>query len=299
LPKSVDKLIDFVLVGAPKCGTTSLASWLSNTSGIKFTDPKEPHFFNIDHNDPWRPSRAQYEKIVRRVNDNDLVGEGSVWYLLSRCAISEIEKENPQCRYIICIRNPVDMAISLHQQQLYSGNEDVECFEKAWRLCSERRKGNRIPHTCPEPAFIDYQVACKLGSQIERVLSQVEASRVKLVFLDDLSNCSMTTYKSILHFLGIPFDGTVTLEHLNSAKVRRYLFFRRVTKSLGLWKSKYLPLKGLGILKYLDSLNSYEKKIDQLDEKFKKDLYDFFFEDIKLLERLSGRDLSNWKNIQS
>ena len=36
-----------VIVGAPRCGTTSLADYLARHSAVIFSQPKEPHYFAI------------------------------------------------------------------------------------------------------------------------------------------------------------------------------------------------------------------------------------------------------------
>ena len=40
--------IDFFIIGAPKSGTTALASYLDNHEDIYITDPKEPSYFADD-----------------------------------------------------------------------------------------------------------------------------------------------------------------------------------------------------------------------------------------------------------
>jgi hypothetical protein len=39
---------NFFIVGAPKCGTTSVADWLSRNRSVFLTTPKEPHFYSSD-----------------------------------------------------------------------------------------------------------------------------------------------------------------------------------------------------------------------------------------------------------
>lgn len=40
---------NFFIVGAPKCGTTSLAHWLAGHPQVFMSPVKEPHFFNTDY----------------------------------------------------------------------------------------------------------------------------------------------------------------------------------------------------------------------------------------------------------
>ena len=53
------------LIGAPKCGTTSLASYLSDHPQIFVSDPKEPHFFNTDSENRKTWNWEEYEAIFK------------------------------------------------------------------------------------------------------------------------------------------------------------------------------------------------------------------------------------------
>ena len=39
---------NFFIIGAPKCGTTSLHNYLKSHSQITMSNPKEPHYFSKD-----------------------------------------------------------------------------------------------------------------------------------------------------------------------------------------------------------------------------------------------------------
>jgi Sulfotransferase family len=65
---------NFFILGAPKCGTTSLAVWLSEHPHI-YMPQKEPHFFNTDHR-RFLNSRVGYERLFAGANERHrVVGE--------------------------------------------------------------------------------------------------------------------------------------------------------------------------------------------------------------------------------
>ena len=165
---------NFFILGAPKCGTTSLAAWLSQHPQVFMSPAKEPHHFNADHKNRGYKERSHYESLFSRAKDHHIaVGEASVWYLYSQVAVSLIEEYSPESRYIVCLRNPVDMAYSLHEQQLVSGNEHLNCFSEAWELSDQRLKANSVSRWCVEPSQLAYGEACKLGGQMERLYDRV------------------------------------------------------------------------------------------------------------------------------
>ena len=113
---------NFFILGAPKCGTTSLATWLGAHPQVYMSPDKEPHYFNADDRHPGVSSLERYEQLFAGAGaEHAAVGEASVWYLYSKVAVANIEEYCQEPRYIVCLRNPVDMAHSLHEQQVVNG----------------------------------------------------------------------------------------------------------------------------------------------------------------------------------
>ena len=136
---------NFFIIGAPKCGTTSLAIWLSSNPQVFMPAAKELHHFNTDDNHIITPNRVIYEQFfIGATQRHKAVGEASVWYLHSNVAVSNIEVYSPNSKYIVCLRNPVDMAYSLHEQHIFNGNEHILSFENAWRMNEKRLKGDAV-----------------------------------------------------------------------------------------------------------------------------------------------------------
>ncbi|HEY6366539.1 MAG TPA: hypothetical protein VI585_17280 [Candidatus Binatia bacterium] len=42
-----ERFPDFFLIGAPRCGTTSLSGYLADNPQVCFSRPKEPHYFSL------------------------------------------------------------------------------------------------------------------------------------------------------------------------------------------------------------------------------------------------------------
>src|SRR5262245_31073319 len=98
------RLPDFVIVGAQKSGTASLSALLSDRSDVFMCRPREPMFFCRDdaaihphtllsNRDLWRAFDWKgdqqrllddYAELFRSAGRNQLVGEGSTTYLVSR-----------------------------------------------------------------------------------------------------------------------------------------------------------------------------------------------------------------------
>lgn len=176
---------NFFILGAPKCGTTSLAAWLAKHPSVFLSPIEEPHFFNTDDRQGLT-TLAAYEELFRDARDyHSAVGEASVWYLSSSEAVRNILQYQPDARFIVMLRNPVEMVPALHTEMLLSGHKSVRDFRAAWDLQEERRQGRKLPIFGWARRRLLYGEICALGAQLERLLSVAPAGRVLPVVLVD------------------------------------------------------------------------------------------------------------------
>jgi hypothetical protein len=59
------------------------------------------------------------------------IGEASNFYLSSAVAVANILRYQPSARFIVRLRNPIDMAPALHTELLIHGLENVRGFDSA------------------------------------------------------------------------------------------------------------------------------------------------------------------------
>ena len=150
----------FIVVGANKGGTTSIYHYLKQHILVYLAPVKEPHFFSkdIDVNlfkrefaqnklqdiDKYVNGEMkeefhaafirdveQYKKLFSKVQDQKAVGELSTSYLFSEVAAKEIKALIPDCKIIICLRNPFERAYSHYRMNLWTGNSNEFDFYKA------------------------------------------------------------------------------------------------------------------------------------------------------------------------
>ena len=67
-------LPNFIVIGAPKCGTTSLCHLLGNHPQVFMSKVKEPHYFG--RKDPTK-TLLWYEEHFVGAEDKKAIGEGS------------------------------------------------------------------------------------------------------------------------------------------------------------------------------------------------------------------------------
>jgi hypothetical protein len=216
------KIPNLFLVGAPKCGTTALATYLGDHPAIFMSTPKEPHYFATDFpKHRLITDEASYLSLFRNVsNTQNIVGEASVHYLYSREAIRNIHTFNPDAKLIAMLRNPIEMVYSLHSQALHNTDEDEPDFFRAWSLQGDRKAGRNLPRNCRTPEVLMYGEIGRYGEQVERMLSIFPKEQVKLILFDEFKNDARAIYEETLDFLGVMSDGRQQFEVVNANKMR-------------------------------------------------------------------------------
>lgn len=286
---------NFFIIGAPKCGTTSLAAWLAEHPQIYMSPLKEPHHFNTDQNHVITPGLRHYEQLFEKANDRHLaVGEASVWYLYSSAAVPNIERYTTDAKYIVCLRDPVEMVYSLHEQLFVSGHECEPDFATSWHLQNDRVNGKLIPLLCSEPRFLLYGPVCSLGDQMERLYTQIPRKRVFPLLLDDIKADPHAAYCRVLEFLNIDDDERSEFSVHNPAKTLRAPGLKKVIQLLGSLKRSLGIRHGLGVLNAINRCNVRYRARAPMSIEMDYILKKYFREDVQKLSRLINRDLSHW-----
>jgi hypothetical protein len=104
---------DFLIIGAMKSGTSTLAAQLSEQGGIFMATPKEPNFFSDD--DIFARGLDWYAALFEAADPGDLKGEASTHYTKLPTYPETLDRaravlEAPRLVYMI--RNPIDRAVS-------------------------------------------------------------------------------------------------------------------------------------------------------------------------------------------
>lgn len=258
---------------------------------------KESHHFSTDF--PildWR-DRKDYEALFNDAGDHHkAVGESSTWYFRSQEAVPRIEQAFPDSRYIVMLRNPVEMAPSLHWQIIFNGDEDVKSFEKAWKLDPSRERGENIPARCQDPKYVQYRLTCNLGDQLARLYETVARERVLTIFMDDMKTDVRKEWARVLDFLGVAYWDDLDFSPENLSKHWRWPWVPALYRIYAATRQKLnLRPLGLGIFARIERLAVTRAEREQIGADLHKDLVATFSEDINLLSELTGRDLAHWK----
>lgn len=297
------------VVGAPKCGTTSLCRYLGAHPAVFMPWQKEPLFFCTDdeHREPWRVADAErYLALYAPGKTARWRGDGSVWYLFSRSAAQRIHACSPDARIIVMLRNPVDMAVSLHAQFLFSGNESIRDFAGAYAAQAARLAGRRLPLRAHMPAGLNYTAVGRYAEQVQRYLEVFPPGRVKILVFEDFFADPVAGFLDVLRFLDLDADAVPAFTRENTRHtVSSVTLQRLLTKAPELWSiPERLPAGRVrdGLRRRVErfrtkllGLNARGAPLPPLDPAIRRRLHGDFAADIARLETSLGLDLSAWR----
>lgn len=197
-----ERFPDFIIGGAPKCGTTSLHFILDQHPDIALPD-EELHYFDADdpitHPDFFFTERGELRHYDNRTENaafraryaacfaphaaSPLIGEDSTTYLFSAVAPMRIRALLPDVRLIFMLRDPVARAYSQY-----------------WHLVKSARA------TCSFERAIRDHPSIALGStylpHLERYRALFDAERIRVVLFEDFIADQQRVIDETTDFLG-------------------------------------------------------------------------------------------------
>lgn len=293
------------LIGAPKAGTTSIAQWLSQHPDLFFCQPKEPGFWAADYPRVSEvrgfETRAKYEGLYAdpAAAAAKHRADGSTTYLYSTSAVPAIAAEvGPAARYLVALRNPVELVVSFHRLQQLRLNEDEPDFEKAWR----RSLAGGLPGTdLLDPKLVDYPLVGNLGAAVARLLDVVPREQVHFVRFEDLRDRPEQVWQELTGFLGLSETPRPSFDvHNPSTKTFRSPLLHRLRHrppaflAAPMRRLRHLSLRSERFGGLKKALWWREQPRPQVTAEVRAELRSYFAADVRRLGELTGWDLSSW-----
>lgn len=121
---------DFVIIGAMKCGTTSLFRWLDAHPDTCLPRVKEPHWFSHPHNMPG--GLDGYRGLFAEAPPGVITGEASTVYADPRFAADAAARMAlvvPRARLVMLVRDRAARTLSHYRHAVRAGREDRSVAE--------------------------------------------------------------------------------------------------------------------------------------------------------------------------
>ena len=293
------------LVGAPRAGTTAMLEYLRDHPYAYFSNPDEPHYWASDLPGLRKQSAIEKEEqylalFANCTGKHRVIGEGSTLYLMSEKAIPQILEYAPDAKFAVMIRHPADLAYSFFRQLRRSLDEDVDEFEEAWHLQSQRRSRQSIPQKCTEKRVLQYKNVASLGRQIERAMASIDPQQLHLIFYEDFCNDPQRVYTRLLEFLDLPADDRRDFPRHSDSRSSSAAWLTQLGESRTVQKiAQVSNAKMTGrwmawARRGRDALLARPNKDSAIRPQFRDKLVDEFREDIRLLASCTGRCLDHW-----
>jgi len=303
---------DLFIIGAAKCGTTSLYEYLRGHPEVYMSPAKEPRYFSRDlvsgspHDFRYGQDLERYLALFKEARDEKRLGEASVRYIYSEDAPRLIHEFQPRPYIVAMLRNPVDMMYSMHNQRLSEGREEFSDFEQALAAEKDRLEGRGLPSGVA-PALTVYRPRARFGEQLPRWFETFGSERMHVIIFEDFVRDPATHFRQLLEFLEVdPSYQPESFSAYNRSHAPRFRFIRQITNAripqLLVWR--LLPaVAGDRVTRsivrgYRNSpLNRRSAPRQPLRPELRRQLELEFADDVARVSELLGRDLAAlwWK----
>jgi hypothetical protein len=188
-----------------------------------------------------------------------VIGEATPTYLSDANALHKIRDFNQESKLLVLLRNPIEASYSYHQHLLIHDVSETEPdFRKAWRTDNSR-----------------YKTTFLFGQQVSQLLELFSPDQVHIILYDDFCAQPDQCFAGVLEFLGLRDVFTDNVLALQQLKIPSRPWFPRI--------NEHRDRSGKSL------------KRKPLDERFRKEMMEYYRKDIELLESIVGRDLHEWK----
>ncbi len=282
---------NFFIVGATRCGTSSLYEYLNKTSGIFMSEIKEPAFFSvsISRRKPIE-NEDKYLELFKTAKIGQPIGEASTRYFIDSKSPPLIKNKVSNAKIIILLRDPVERAFSSYLY--YLRRENKEPFNVIMKKSMEIDLiENYLLHLVVHGGMY-YE-------PVKRYIEEFGQDSVKILFYEEFFTDIKNQFKELLKFLNIESDSPeiITTVFNEYKKPRNRISKLILSVDDLIWK---IGIKS--ILSFLPDRKNLESKYltsgekPKISEEEKQELISFYQDDVKKLKILLGRNFP-WKNF--
>lgn len=206
--------VNFLIAGTQKGGTASMHKYLKQHPQICVSDTKEIHFFDKDNffteKSDIEQSYTFYHTHFSPKSHHKVFGEATPKYMYDEEAIQRIYQYNPNMKFILLLRNPIDRAYSHWNMGRDMGREKEDFTTVIKKEILEIN--SNIPKKNRKYSYIDRGFYAK---QIKSILSYFPKDNVCIINSSDLQSNPLNTLNTIYSFLNITDKQNINKKALN------------------------------------------------------------------------------------
>ena len=292
---------NFIVLGAGKAGTQSVYNYLLEHPEIYMSPIKETNFFALngqqpDFKGPPDPINQYsvanidaYRALFDFVTDEKAIGEISPLYLYSSEAAANIKQTIPEAKLIVILRNPVDRAFSTYLFLRARLTETITDFSDALN-----REDIRIAQNWPWPWH--YKRLGFYHKQLQRYYDRFDPKQIKVYLYEDFRADNIAIMQDMYRFLEVDdsFVPDVSLQY-NFSGLPKNKLLQYVLTGPNPIQSALKPLMPTKLRRRIVSrIKRKNLTKPSLPPEVRKQLVDYYRDEMLQLQQLLGRDLSHW-----
>ena len=268
-------LPNFLVIGAPRAGTTWIDENLRRHPEVFLPQKKELHFFDMN----FEKGMQYYEAFFGAWRGQNAVGEATPAYLHSACKNNIpllIRQSLPRVKLIASLRHPVERAYSryLNSYAKYDHNARLSFQDKLLQ----------------KPEFIHEGYYFR---QLKPYFELFPRDDILVLLYDDMQSDPKGFMRRVYEFIGVNPSIETGFE---GAKINTAAGKRNLARSKLLWFASR-GLSRLNLHTAASRLKSFNSKaLPPLDLAIRRQLVDVYKEENAKLQELIGRDLSAWNS---
>ncbi len=292
---------NFVVIGAGRCGTTSLHQFLRAHPEVFVPERKSPNYFASHIPQPawetpaakamathWVTDPSAYSSLYDGVAGERAIGDVSPIYLQALDVAPRLHEECPDVRVVAILRDPAERAHAHWLGRRRDGIETTARFED-WVAAALRSP-------MPDDVAFGHYVACgRYHHFLSPFLERFGEERTLILFHEDLVADPKRVVAKLFGFLGadasfVPdLDARHNRSGVITGRLRRVLWTRSIAVRTALRPHLPATVRRAVGRRFLTELDR-----PTLDRSVRARLVDLLHDDISQLEQLTGRDLSHW-----
>ncbi len=193
---------NFYIVGAPKCGTTSIWGYLRKHPDVFFPRLKEPSYFMStpppagQENEFCDGNFGMYQRLYQDAKGYKVIGDASPGYLWDRNAPAKIHEVCPHARIVILLRDPVERAYSAYLMVKRVNDEPITFLE----LVESYRPAEQRDKVWGESSHVEQGLYYE---QVKRYFDAFGREQVGVYLFDDLEKDPRHLAEEIARHIGI------------------------------------------------------------------------------------------------
>ncbi|HXC17346.1 MAG TPA: sulfotransferase [Holophagaceae bacterium] len=205
MPPPLPPKPNFLIIGAAKAATTSLASLLDLHPEAAIVRPKEPHFFSLDIQ--YRHGWEAYLRLYEHCRGEKAVGDASTSYSRIRYhreTIPRIQRHMPGAKIIYMVRHPIERMESAYaEHRTTPGGGSFASINDAVRR---------------QPMILD---SSRYWEVFDAYRNAFGESNIKVVWFEEYASRTMAVFQDVCRFLEIDetFVPDLTLQRVNERRV--------------------------------------------------------------------------------